>query len=483
LPPPDDFGTLYDSRSGIAAYYRYQPRRIAARLDPPDPRTLMMQDPNRRGRGFLERVHVHESVLHRVRAGNDRYAPVVLPHDYEVVKSDRTVTNNSGSPPPAPERLEWVWNDVWRRRVNYFMTIGVTAVLALFPLIQVIWPPSVCVGPQCLLTPAIEAVGAVVPGFVHPWIEAFAVSPGWFLLVALVIFLLMVRSSYLTRSVRDGMRELWAQSLGLPLGPGRPATPAGLSTGLPAGGWDGWIYRLRTAGWYQKFFQWLKWRGIPGVFGFTVLVGGTVLIVVLILVAVQRGRLAYAERTNRLCEVGTATAEASGAVPGLFDTKSLCWPARVWVRKGTRYRVTMRVTDDWVDRTIPASPAGFAADRLKWYARPSVLLRRSLSGGWFQPMIKIVPPNGRGGHVQLLQMGCACGQAAQPGQRPGTVYTADFEPSVDGEVFLYVNDLAARLLTGPSGRYYENNRGAAEVRIEPHAVDERRNASGGGTQR
>ena len=51
--PPDDFGRLYDSRSGVGAYYRYQPRRIAARLENPSPHALMMQDPNRRGKGFL----------------------------------------------------------------------------------------------------------------------------------------------------------------------------------------------------------------------------------------------------------------------------------------------------------------------------------------------------------------------------------------------------------------------------------------------
>ena len=64
----------------------------------------------------------------------------------------------------------------------------------------------------------------------------------------------------------------------------------------------------------------------------------------------------------------------------MFDTKSRCWPTDVRVRKGVRYRVTMRVTEDWLDLNIPTSPQGFAANRLSWYLRPSVLLRRSLSG-------------------------------------------------------------------------------------------------------
>jgi uncharacterized protein (DUF2235 family) len=487
LPPPDefgrqhDFGRLYDSRSGVGSYYRVQPRRIAARLATPDPHTLMLQDPNRKRKGFLKTVQVHESVFHRIRAGNDRYAPIVLPQNYEVVKFDGTVTNNS-EPAPAPERVEWVWNDIWRRRVNYFVTVGVTAVLALFPVIESIWPPSVCVGPQCLLTPVIEAIGGVTPGFVQPWIEAFALSPGWFLLLALIILLLLVRSSYLRRSVRDGMRELWAQALGLPLGPGRPATAAGLSTGLPNRGWDGWIYRLRTGRSYQRFFQSLKWRGIPDVFGAVVLFGGILLILLLILIGVQRGRLAYAEWTNRFCDIGTATEQASGIVSGVFETKSRCWPTRVRVRKGVRYRITMRVTEDWIDLDIPTSPQGFAANRLSWYMRPSVLLRRSLSGNWFQPMIKIVPAGGRGGHVDLLEMSCACGQANNPAQPGAAVYVGDFEPAINGEVFLYVNDLAARLLTGPSSKYYDNNQGKAEIVIEPYPPNQSRLGSNAATR-
>jgi uncharacterized protein (DUF2235 family) len=489
LPPPDDFGPLYNSRRGVAAYYRYQPRRIAARLAKPDSHTLMMQDPNRKGVGLLKRVQVHESVFHRIRAGNDRYAPIVLPQDYKVVKFDGTVADGSDYPPPARARLEWVWNDVWRRRVNYFMTIGVTAVLALFPLIQFIWPPSACVGPQCLLTPVIEAIGAVLPGFVQPWIEAFAVSPGSFLVVALIIFGHLLRSRYLARSVHDGMRELWAQSLKLPLGPESPAkiatpehavTRAGRSTGIPTAKSDGWIYWLRTAHRYQRFFQILKWQGIPAFFGAAVLFGGALLILLLLLVGVQRVRLAYSELTNQHCATGV---EGLRAEPGLFDTRSLCWRAQAHVQKGARYRVTMRVIEDWVDETMPAwpmgfmigshtiptSPRGYASDELKWYTRPSVLMRRSLSGRWFQPMLKIIPPDERGGHIHLLEMSCACGQAADavpPGQRRPAVYTADFEAAITGEVFLYVNELAA-LMDGPTSLYYDNNWGKAEVRIDP----------------
>ena len=89
--PRDDFGTLYNSRSGVGSYYRYQPRKIAARLEHPDPTTLMMQDPNRKGVGFLKSVTIHESVWHRIQAGTDSYAPIVIPDHFNVLKSDGTV--------------------------------------------------------------------------------------------------------------------------------------------------------------------------------------------------------------------------------------------------------------------------------------------------------------------------------------------------------------------------------------------------------
>lgn len=458
---PSPFGTLYDSRRGLGAYYRYQPRKLSARLDPPDPTTLMMQDPNRNGKGFLTRVRLHESVIDRIRAGDDRYAPIVLPADYDVVDSDGNVTGKPELQPPAPQRpgrQEWVWNDVWRRRVNYFLTVGVSAILLFLPLIHSFRPPSVCTGPQCIAAPVIAAIGAILPGFLQPWITSFAAAPGIFLAVVAIILVLMARSGGLKRRINDGMRELWAQSLGVPLGPERPATVAGLSHGPP----HDWIYSLRSSGLYQRFFQWLKWRVFPGVFGIAVLLGGLVLILALLLVAVQRARLAWAERSGFFCAAAVAPAQNAGA-PRRFATNSPCSPTGYAVRKGQRYRLTLVPTRPWVDLTISTSPLGFGSDRMKWYLRPAVVLRRSLSGRWFQPMIRIVRADGRQTHTQLLEMSCACNGPA--------VYTADFIAGLDGQVFLYVNDAAIRLLGGPTTDYYANNRGEADVRIEPLDVE------------
>ncbi len=391
-------------------------------------------------------------MFHRARAGNDRYAPIGLPAEYDVVSSDGTVKHESSS--PRAHRQEWVWNDVWQRRVNYFTTVAFSAFLAFLPFIHAFWPPSVCVGPQCLLTPVIEGLGWFLPGFLQSWVRAFAAAPGTFLLVSIVIALLMMRSANLKRQINDGMRELWAESLGIPLGPGRPATIAGRSTGRP----DNWIYWLRSRWLYQTTIQWLKWRITPGAFGSFVLVGGLALIVALLVVAVQRGRLAVAERSDHFCKLGTASAEPSGVLAEQFTTNSPCWSTGARVAKGARYRISMAVTQPWLDKTIEASPRGFDADRMKWYLRPSVVLRRSLSGRWFQPAARVIRADGRARRTTLLEMSCACAGAP--------VYTAEFTAPLDGELFLFVNDVAIGPLGGPTTKYYDNNQGKAEVRIE-----------------
>lgn len=454
--PRDDFGTMYNSRSGLGSYYRYQPRKIAARLEHPDPTTLMMQDPNRNGVGYLKSVTIHESVWHRIQAGTDSYATIVVPDHFNVLKSDGTVeAKHLPLPvPPAGEkpvsRTEWVWNDVWRRRVNYFMTVLVSLALALLPLFHAIWPPSVCVGPQCVLAPIITSAGEVLPGFVQPWIRAFAISPGFSVLLAIAILLLLGRSAYLKRCINDGMRELWVPPTSFP-----PSTDAGKHPNGPHGG----IYGLRSSRGYQKLFQWLKWRIFPGVFGFTVLVGSFVVAAIIILIGAQRAEIAWSERQNKYCQLTPLDApvtETSAAVGKPFRTIDKCWASGMTVTKGERYVVTLRVTQPWVDGNIPTSPAGFESSRRPLLLRPSVLLRRSLSGHWFQPMLKIVSSRGRGGHVTLLDMRCNCGE--------GPVYSAEFEAARSGEVLLFVNDVMP-LFFRDGWDFYENNKGEATVTI------------------
>ena len=76
-------GPIHDSRKGVAAYYRYQPRRIAAWLHPPDPSTRILQDPDAKGHGLLTHVRLHHSVIERIVRGTDGYSPIVLPGEVQ----------------------------------------------------------------------------------------------------------------------------------------------------------------------------------------------------------------------------------------------------------------------------------------------------------------------------------------------------------------------------------------------------------------
>jgi len=213
---------------------------------------------------LLAPVRVHESAIERIKLGHDHYAPTILPPSFVVVGPRQPPSSVIESPLALQSRREeWVFDDVWRRRVVYFLTVGVSLVLAAFPLIQHVIPPSACIGPQCDLTPVIKAVGTILPGAFKDWIDSFAKAPGWFLLTVAAILGLMRVGSVFKLRIQDGMRELWIQSYGLPVSASRVAPPLATATGAPTS----WVYRLRTHPAYQGTLQKLKWKVLPDFFG------------------------------------------------------------------------------------------------------------------------------------------------------------------------------------------------------------------------
>jgi uncharacterized protein (DUF2235 family) len=297
---PDPFGRLYDSRGGVAGYYRPQSRRLAAKLQRPPAGTLLLRDPQSPPK-LVPPVLVHESVIARIKAGTDRYAPTTLPPAFTVVGPGQPATGMPVRPAALQSRLEeWVFDDVWRRRVIYFSTVGVSLVLAAFPLIQLAAPPSACVGPQCLLAPVIRSAGGVLPSLLSPWIDAFALAPGWFLLVSAAIAGLMQVGATLRLRIQGGMRELWIRSYSLPVSRRRPAPPVARAAGAP----NGWVYRLRTSGAYQRTLQAVKWRVIPTLFGLLILTALTAVALLAILRTVYAALDPQPERRADLHQSG-----------------------------------------------------------------------------------------------------------------------------------------------------------------------------------
>ena len=461
------FGPMHDSRSGLGGYYRYQPRKLSARLEGAnDPTTLIVQDPDLRGRRLLTRVQVHESVVRRIAAGVDGYAPIVLPETYDVIRG-RRATPALPAERLAPARAreqEAVWDIVWKRRLNYFGAVGLS--LAIVSMPWIFKSPAACTGPQCLLSPIIEGAGALLPGFLERWVETFSRNPGAFLLLAIALFMLVKNARRLQASITDTMRGLWKDSF--ELGAIEPVARSRFIRGL------------RPNRIYQGLLRAIKWRIVPAAFGISLLVIIFILALFVPSVVYVRWDIAGDEREQRACATGKAeqVSAAPSRVPG-FTAKEPCWPTGLGVTEGQHYRISFAVTQQWGERSRATDPRGLDksdtsrigrffrdmktaiakldCDLLYKAASDLVTLRRSITDEGLRPLVKIVPGAGDS-HVHAPEV-------RMTSARDGTFYFAEFKAKKTGEVVLYVNDVVA---PGEASRYrdYADNNGAANVCME-----------------
>jgi hypothetical protein len=93
----DKDGRLYDSRRGLASYYRYGPRNILELSNCIDSKA-----PARSVRIPLPKIHY--SVFERIKAGAHPYAPIGLPNEYAVVAEDGKILRGKISPTKNPRR-------------------------------------------------------------------------------------------------------------------------------------------------------------------------------------------------------------------------------------------------------------------------------------------------------------------------------------------------------------------------------------------
>jgi uncharacterized protein (DUF2235 family) len=487
----DPLGPLHDSRRALGSYYRYQPRRVSARIDKPDPPSRIMQPPDRRPPARLRQpVKVHESVLQRIKAGTDDYAPIVLPDEFKVVSSNRRAIDGepTGSGKRRFEAQEEVWDEVWKRRICYFATVGLSLVVAALPLIQHWMPRAPCEDVLCLAAPAISSLGYVLPGFLGVWIDAFAKMPLLFLALVAAIAACTMKGAGLQQRIQDRMRALWNDALStrqaassghdveplvgreMPLL--RVAKPIFLSpispNSVPMR--KSWICTFRSSDAYQGFFRALKWSFIPHAFGLLVLL----ILVLLAAFVPYRAILAFAEISGRVCtivdgrEASGGQTEDHGGGSRKFAPNDPCWEAGVDLTEGTVYRITLDTAKDgqndknsWRDDTVPVTPAGFTEGaRLPWYVRwfgwP---LRRSLTDDWFQPMAKVIPSN-RTSSGQLHPL------TFRKKNGSDTTYVTQFTAPRTGRLQLFVND-AVPWWGGLSGTRYANNHGVTTFTIDP----------------
>jgi hypothetical protein len=462
-------GPLHDSRRGLAGYYRYQPRKISARLRPPDPTTLLMQDPTqyRPGqRAQLRSVNIHQSVFERIASGNDSYAPIVLNGAYNVIGRPKAGAGSEETTPlQRAEDQERVWDWVWHKRVNYFLTLGASIYLGFLPVLNLMTAPAPCAGPQCLLAPVIKTVGQFLPGFAGFWVNAFAATPGRTAVAALILTVLLMRSGILQQRIRAGMRALWEQSLGLDRVSVQPKSSAA------------WIRKLRKSRRYQLSLQCLKWRALPNIFGFVLL--GTMILAFLTTSAafVVRWSAWSNEHATAECDSGITSKTDPKYVD--FETKTTCLRLSTEVKAGHRYRATVAVKKPWSDASISTDPHGFGPERMPLLGNTVAPMRRSPMARWFQPLIKIVAHGKSDPEFRIEPLDMNLTDPANG------IYMAEFKAPISGSTYFFVNDVLLPKWTEPlfqafgwislhihgkksdlSYDFYRNNAGTAEVKVE-----------------
>ena len=439
-------GPMHDSRAGLGSYYRYQPRKLAARMDPPDALSRIVQDPDMKGRGLLKCVRIHDSVLKRIRIGTDGYAPIVLPPEY-VVEGGARLEQLPKNRSLAQER---VWDGVWRRRLHYFLSLAVTLCLVLYPWIAT--PLSACVGPQCMIVPVLGAIQAILPTYFEPWLESFASRPGPFLALLALLLTLSVLTKSVEHRSRELMRSLLRASARNDSAPLEDVAKQSTS-----------VRRIRSNAGYQSFMRGIKWTLGPMIAAASLYCAMFALFGILLVAAlgsVHRVHMLYTERTNGYC------ADPYVSQTEEFATNALCWRSGIKVEKGARYRIRLRVEESWRDGPIAASPLGFSSAKLDpWLRLPAFMLRRAMTDPWFRPLA-VVEGRSRWTAATLTPLEFTA-DIIDP-----ALYVAELVAPAEGELTIAVND--AVFLWGGNPEFFytsEKGRNLGTARIEVEKID------------
>lgn len=428
---------MHDSRRGPGAYYRYAPRRIEG----------LQKDIE--GRALVIRPKIHHTVLERIKAGVDGYAPIVLPERYAVVdRAGGILSGDIDDHPPAaaPNPFEHstqaatrsieqedAWNAVWRRRVAYFATVGFTLLLLAIPL----WPGRDRIGYFDYALPTFSAgvslIGGMLPGFLEPWLVHYETYPLQLVLGATVLAALLIWGTKLQQSINDRMTAAW--------------THGGLSAArveVPQPPVSRFM-QLRTSPAYFAFFRFFSRNLWPHVFGIAMLF----LIIGAIPISAIRASFDTATAVGWMCRDQTP-ATLAGPGPWLltFEPSRFCHSTGIPIEREARYRVEIVLPEGaghWRDDDIDVlSPAGFSSSYKPWLFYPAAPLRRVVKADWFVPIARVGATGAE--HYAL--------------NTPVATFTAQR----NGRLILFVNDVVAPL---PKWDYfYRNNTGdAACVRV------------------
>jgi hypothetical protein len=399
----DPFGRIYDSRSGIKSYYRYNPRRIEWLTNGQQHETGVDRHELRRRNGdndpfpmvTIGRVKIHESVFARIAAAPEAYAPIIFPKDYAIVREDGTILDAAESPyedpTVRPRRVaaqEALWDLVWYRRALYFATVAATTVLLAWPFLSGEDPVSLTQADQTATSRVLTVVGEMIPLLGERLANYYSRHTSQLYVLLAVIGALMLVSTNVQATLRDRMRGIWSHVVPPP---GRDLNTLKGPSGL--------LYAIRSHPLYQRGFSVIRRHVTPALFGVSLLVSLTV------------GSLGIASRlafelmnlTGGICRAGSGAAGApaplavgeSKRVSWRGDGETMpflfCYPTGVLAEENAQYEILVTFTDVRDGSIAVPSPEGFdelsMGHRLMFAAFAP--FRRVWSADWAVPIARI----------------------------------------------------------------------------------------------
>jgi uncharacterized protein (DUF2235 family) len=445
----DKDGRQYDSRAGIAGYYRYGPRKI---------KDLCHNRLSGRKRDTVEIAlpKIHETVLLRLRSDSNAYAPIGIPAEYAVASSQGQFWSSAQNPCETSQEAraraddqETVWNIVWLRRITYFATLAASLHLALFWRFHDVHPEREFNTALALVPQTVRFFEVFLPRqAVRWWTDYFATNPISFLVGLIVLVGLIWFGSKLEDQVTDRMRTIWTS---------RAVAPTIWQSVLQNS-----IYALRTSWPYQAAWRALRYYLLPFFSAMALLWLGLAGFSHLVWNIVDPMGVVCSPTDEKQKPLKTIDHEHRQAVSdAIFATNSPCFATGLKLTKGARYAVTITSTEPWQDGSYPTDPSGYQIDDRDGFAwlRSFALmpLRRDYFRRWFTVVARV---GAVGMYEDFLDP-----RKLDPSKADSPYYGETGRIKADGELFLYVNE-ATIALPWVHGVFYNCHYGAAKIEIQ-----------------
>jgi len=151
------------------------------------------------------------------------------------------------------------------------------------------------------------------------------------------------------------------------------------------------------------------------------------------------------------------TTEKIGQAATNYTTDDICWASGLVLVRGHRYRITLTMQNDWMDKGVSTDVNGYASNNFALFL--GVPLRRWWTQNWFKPIAQI----GKLGNDQYVLGSADDTVSATPGAANKVV--TEMVAGTDGELFVFVND-AVVMIPGLLHYFYDNNQGIGTVVVE-----------------